>query len=390
MTKILVAEDNWTTRQQLVDILFRARYDVVEVDRGDVVIEKVTVERPDLILMEVDMHSMSGLEVLRGLRGQPDIGATPVIMMASESNPRKGQVYAWALGVNHYIITPMQLSMVELAVRITLRESEAATDDTEGVNDSITWRGSTIDVKQPSVSGPPPVISTGIPTLDSIMNGGIPLGSMTLIEGTPSVGKSVLCQHVAYESLQDDHRVAYFSSSYTASGLSDQMRSLGLDVSGKLRSDNLRIFPLREPALDGDCQFSEAPEQIMGSLIREMELLPNGFDFIIVDAITNVAMSSEDRAILRFSPSCRRLCNGGRAIVVVTQPHAFDEAMLDRIRNLCDGYLSLRAEMMGTNMGTMLEVLKANNVDLSVGNTVSFDVQPEVGIRNLSFSRVKL
>ena len=106
MTKILVAADDLATRRQLVDILFRARYDVVEADSGPVVIERVTSERPDLVLMEVDMRVMDGLEVLTALREQPEISATPVILMASEANPRKGQVNAWALGVRHYIIKP--------------------------------------------------------------------------------------------------------------------------------------------------------------------------------------------------------------------------------------------------------------------------------------------
>ena len=51
----------------------------------------------------------------------------------------------------------------------------------------------------------------------------------------------------------------------------------------------------------------------------------------------------------------------------------------------------LRPDVVVTDCTTpRLSVLKANNVGLSVADTVSFDVQPVVGIRSLSFSRVKV
>ena len=127
----------------------------------------------------------------------------------------------------------------------------------------------------------------------------------------------------------------------------------------------------------------------MGLMSQEMERLTNQDRVIIVDAITDLATNSEDRALLRFFSSCKRLCNDGRAIILVAQPHAFDEKMLNRLRHLCDAHLSLRVEKLGVKLGTVLTVLKAHNAELNTGNAVAFEVERGTGMHVLAFGKVK-
>ena len=53
----------------------------------------------------------------------------------------------------------------------------------------------------------PAIISTGIDDIDKKLGGGIPIGSLTLIEGQSGSGKSVLSQQFTWGSLWGDHRV---------------------------------------------------------------------------------------------------------------------------------------------------------------------------------------
>ena len=85
---------------------------------------------------------------------------------------------------------------------------------------------------------PAQVLMTGKEPLDKILDGGLPLRSLTLVEGMSSTGKSVLCYHLAHRSLEDGRGVAYFVSD-TPQALVARMAPLGMDV--------LAIHPIDVP-----------------------------------------------------------------------------------------------------------------------------------------------
>lgn len=245
------------------------------------------------------------------------------------------------------------------------------------------------DAAEPERSDAPErrsVVGMGSQQLNQMLGGGIPLGSLTFIEGTPKSGKSVLCQHTIHESLLDGHGVTCFVSDTTASDLRDQMRSIGLHVSAYVRSETLRIRPVIGPSLVEDPDHVFTPDQMMGALAQEFERIPENH-VIIVDDITALASESEDRTTLRFFSSCRRLCDDGRTIILAAQSYAVDERMLLRLRDLCDAYLRLKVEQLGAKQGTTVEVVRANKVELHTSNIVSFEVRPEVGIQTVAFGR---
>ena len=71
MTKVLVVDDEQQIRELLVDILVRAGYAAIEAENGHVALEQVDLQQPDIILLDVMMPIMDGLEVLGRLRGNP-------------------------------------------------------------------------------------------------------------------------------------------------------------------------------------------------------------------------------------------------------------------------------------------------------------------------------
>ena len=280
-----------------MDILYDAGYDVIEAANGSIALEKAQSEKPDLILLDVSMPVMDGWEVLKRLKENAVTMATRVAMV-TRIEPAQGELAAWRLGSKHYIAKPFRDEHVKLAVRVALREAEESAADEAPVAEEET----SDDSERRSVIG------TGNHPLDQIMGGGIALGSLTFIEGTQSTGKSVLCQHITYESLLDGHGVAYFTYESATEGLVAQMGSIGLQASDYLDSDQLKIYSINGPTLDDDSECDLNPERLVSSLAPELGRLPAEDNVIILDDITDLSSESDDRNIIRFFTSCKRLC----------------------------------------------------------------------------------
>jgi flagellar protein FlaH len=387
MTTVLVADDNRDLRNLLSDILLDAGYEVIEAKDGREALEMASNDPPDLILLDVQMPFMDGFEVLEKLRGNPDTRQTPVIMLTVVPTGQ-GARPALELGVTHYLIKPIALDLVEVAVKVALREAGSETGEAEP--ESEPGAGDEAKSGSDSTSRVSTLIGTGSRPLNQILNGGIPLGSLTLMEGTTTTGKTVMCQHITHESLVDGHGVAYFSSEDTAGRILARMRSIGLKASTYLHSEVLRIRPTQDPSFVEGPDGVYTPDQLMAMLAHELELLPDRYETIIIDSLTDLATLSQDMAALRFFSTCKRLSQDGKAVIVVAQPHAFDDRMLVRLGDLCDAHFRLRVENVGAKAATTLEVRKANSVELRAGTVVAFEVVSGIGIHDLSFGKVQV
>jgi len=115
MTKILVVEDETDIRELLVDILGDAGYDVVVASDGGAALAVVTQEQPDIILLDVMMPVIDGLQVLRVLKGDPATCATPVIMVSAKSQEQEVRE-AKDAGAWDYLVKPWESGDVEAKV----------------------------------------------------------------------------------------------------------------------------------------------------------------------------------------------------------------------------------------------------------------------------------
>jgi flagellar protein FlaH len=226
-------------------------------------------------------------------------------------------------------------------------------------------------------------ISTANVEIDKKMGGGIPLGSLTLIEGQSDAGKSVLCQQLAYGALLSDVGVGYYTAENTVKSLLTSMSSLGLDVTDHFLVDRLRIYPLKIATREINTDY------IFTRIEKHIETLPEAFKVIIVDSLTNVVTHSQESNIIDFFINCKELCDQGRTMMLVVHSYAFDETMLIRIRSLCDAHLKLRLEEVGDRLIKMMEVSKVRNAERTTGNIISFEVEPGLGMRIIPISKAK-
>ena len=80
---VLYVEDNELNRKIVRDLLRRTRYRLLEAPDGEAGVAMAREERPDLILMDVQLPKMSGIDVIRVLRNEPGTASTPIIAVTS-------------------------------------------------------------------------------------------------------------------------------------------------------------------------------------------------------------------------------------------------------------------------------------------------------------------
>jgi archaeal flagellar protein FlaH len=230
-----------------------------------------------------------------------------------------------------------------------------------------------------------PVILTGIRDVDEKLGGGIPVGSLALIEGHSDAGKSVLCQHLTFGSLEcSDLSVAYYTTENTVKSLITQMDSLNLFTLDHFLLDRLSIYPL---TIRGD---DENTERRFRLLLNHFDKLPGHYKLIIVDSITLLVAHSDQVSNVDFFSACKNLCDKGRTIILVAHSYAFDEEVLSRSRSLCDAHFRIRLEQMGDRLVKILEVLKVRGADRPTGDVVTFEVEPKVGMRIIPMSKARV
>jgi CheY-like chemotaxis protein len=93
---ILVVDDNVTIRNLVTTILSGQNMDVAAVSDGDEALAYIDARRPDVVLLDLSMPRLDGLEVLRQIRGHPTLNDLCVVMLTAVANtPRYREVYAY-------------------------------------------------------------------------------------------------------------------------------------------------------------------------------------------------------------------------------------------------------------------------------------------------------
>jgi two-component system, cell cycle response regulator DivK len=80
---ILYVEDNAMNRQIVRDLLKRTTYRLIEAHDGEAGVAQALEAKPDLILMDIQLPKMSGLDATRRLRGEAATATTPIIAITS-------------------------------------------------------------------------------------------------------------------------------------------------------------------------------------------------------------------------------------------------------------------------------------------------------------------
>ncbi len=119
--KILVVDDCQTTRKILGLYLKAKGYDVVCAENGLDAIEKLALHDVNLIMSDLNMPFMDGIELVKTLKADPSMSHIPILMVTTEADPEEKQK-ALEAGASAYLVKPVTAETVNLTIRDILKE----------------------------------------------------------------------------------------------------------------------------------------------------------------------------------------------------------------------------------------------------------------------------
>jgi two-component system chemotaxis response regulator CheY len=119
--KILVVDDDRTTRKILGLYLKSKGYDVLFAENGLDAMEKLGTEAVNLVMTDLNMPYMDGIELIRNIRGEKSLRELPVLMVTTEADEEE-RVRAVAAGANGYLVKPVTADAVSKNIKRILSE----------------------------------------------------------------------------------------------------------------------------------------------------------------------------------------------------------------------------------------------------------------------------
>ena len=124
---MLIAEDDPGTRKVCRSSLSRDDYLIIEVEDGQAAIANAIYHAPDVIIMDVVMPVMGGLESVRTLKADPRTSDIPIIIVSAKDAPTD-VLAGLEAGADEYLTKPLQSTAMATRVRSMVRWSRERRD----------------------------------------------------------------------------------------------------------------------------------------------------------------------------------------------------------------------------------------------------------------------
>ncbi|HEX9126394.1 MAG TPA: response regulator [Methylomirabilota bacterium] len=121
-SRVLIVEDEPDIRELVVHHLKREGYQVSAAASGEEALRQVQTAPPDLVLLDLMMPAMDGLEVCRRLRQDPVTASLPIVMLTAKGD-EVDRVLGLEIGADDYVVKPFSPKELLARVRAVLRRS---------------------------------------------------------------------------------------------------------------------------------------------------------------------------------------------------------------------------------------------------------------------------
>jgi twitching motility two-component system response regulator PilH len=107
MARVMIVDDSPTDVQNLRTMLQKAGHSVLEATTGQDAIERVRLDKPEVVIMDVVMPGVNGFQATRSLSKDPATAHIPVIVVSSK-NQETDRVWALRQGAREYLVKPVR------------------------------------------------------------------------------------------------------------------------------------------------------------------------------------------------------------------------------------------------------------------------------------------
>ena len=203
------------------------------------------------------------------------------------------------------------------------------------------------------------------------MGGGIPIGSLMLIEGQEGSGRSVLCQRLSYGFLMNNCSVTYISTEMTVREFIDQMYSLDYQIADDLLSQRMRFVPVY-PLLGA----TKSRHDFLSRLMNSNALYDS--DVIVIDSLSSLIENSVNgEGCLELLGFLKKVASQGKIIIFTSEAGSDD---IKPLRLASDVYFSLKIKISSDGMQRMLQVHRFSRARARVQDIIAFRIEPMVGL----------
>ncbi|UPV74390.1 AAA family ATPase [Halorussus limi] len=230
--------------------------------------------------------------------------------------------------------------------------------------------------------------------LNHELGGGVPRGSIVLIEGDYGAGKSAISQRFSYGLCETGHSVTLLSTELTIGGFIDQMHSLSYGVEDHLLDERLLFLHadvdtgggrLTAPAEDEEGNRKELLNRLMNAeaMWQADVIVIDTFDAILrndpkFEAL--IRQNEERQAALEIISFFRDLVSQGQVIVLTVDPSTVDEEAIGPFRAIADVFMELQMVEVGNDVRRNISVKRFAGMGEQVGDTIGFSVRADAGI----------
>jgi len=231
------------------------------------------------------------------------------------------------------------------------------------------------------------IYSLGLAGEDQVnraFGGGLPTGSLVVIEGRHGAGKSTLAGRFAYGLCEQSHTVTYLSTEREFTRFLSQMRSLSYTVQKSLlRRDLLYLF--------GDLTRTDSDDQpaLLSRLQAAQQLWAN--DIVIFDTFSDVllydptveslaAKGDYRRAVQHILSFFRRIMATGTTIVLLVSPSGLPTETMEPLRAVGDVLLDMTVDNSGSRQYRWINVRRFAGMGQQVADRIAFSIRPSTGI----------
>lgn len=128
--KILVVDDDPDSRRLVSDVLEMQHYHVVSVELGQKALNYMHEQIPDLVILDVNMPDMTGLQVTRNMRTSPTLSQVPIILFTGRDHVND-KIAGFEAGADDYLTKPIHPVELINRVRAALTLSRTASSEND-------------------------------------------------------------------------------------------------------------------------------------------------------------------------------------------------------------------------------------------------------------------
>jgi len=207
------------------------------------------------------------------------------------------------------------------------------------------------------------------------LGGALPRGSLMMVEGTETTGKSALMQRLTHGFLQNAVSVTYISTELTVKDFIDQMYSLRYPIAHELIQKQLLFFPVYPIVKE-----VRGREDFMEKLMNSPSLYRT--DVTIIDcfsSLVRMSIGGPGKGAINVLGFFKKLVAMDKLIVLTIEPEALTPEVINIFRTDVGIYLSLGIESVAGATTRVVKIRRFLNALGPLNESFAFRVEPNVG-----------